>query len=571
MQEDVVKARTLSVRASLPAVIAAEVIAVAAWVGLPPHRFGWWPAAVISAVAVVVLLVRVHRRNLPGWMGAAVRWRAQRRRAVPVAAATDIPHGSIVCGVRSDEHEAITMIAVAGQPYEPTLLRGSSVSLSTNVLPIDLLSGLLDQPGGLHLRGIDIVSAGHRVRRASGYPPLYSTLLADRPAAGQRSTYLIVRLDITGSAAALSYRASIGAAAAAATERIINTLLQEGIRATALSADELDDALAELGAGLLSAPTRPVDPDDRPADTGLTASEVPGAPRTPAAAEIGWRSVNTRQGYLTTYYFSPEDIGTVALNQMWSLRSDTVVQTISIWRARNTESGGGGPVLVSAMVRTCDPQRPPQPPTLHLNTLPGDQFAATLHPTPAARPQLEFAAGRLDEVAALQVPVGPTGIRVGAALHDDRDAEPPTHRDDLVMWALTDPLRASRITVDASEAYVRQLLIRAAAVGERIAIYSQQPARWASLTQPNIAVAERRHPLQFIPTIVVNDRPATPQSAGLSSTIITLGGGDPGADDPDLQILQTSESTVRFVTATRSLDLAIVWFRQEQAWMGLTA
>ena len=96
------------------------------------------------------------------------------------------------------------------------------------MLPLDVLIELLDQPGGLQLAGIDIVSAGHRVRRGTGYPALYSTLLADRRAAGQRSTRLIVRLDIPESVAGLVYRRSIGTAAAAATERIINALLQEG-------------------------------------------------------------------------------------------------------------------------------------------------------------------------------------------------------------------------------------------------------------------------------------------------------------------------------------------------------
>ena len=66
--------------------------------------------------------------------------------------------------------------------------------------------------------------------------------------------------------------------------------------------------------------------------------------------------MHTRQGYLSSYYFSPEDITTAGLNQMWALRTDEVVQTTSICKHRNTEPDGGGPVLVSAMVRTCDPQ-----------------------------------------------------------------------------------------------------------------------------------------------------------------------------------------------------------------------
>ena len=129
--------------------------------------------------------------------------------------------------------------------------------------------------------------------------------------------------------------------------------------------------------------------------------------------------------------------------------------------------------------------------------------------------------------------------------------------------------RATRIAMDTSEFYVRQLLIRAVAVGERIAVYSHEPGRWESLTQPNIAVAERRRPPPFVPTIMVNDRPTALSAAGLAATVITLGRASDAGSAPDLRFVQTSESTVQISTPGRRLDVAIVAFRQEQAWMGL--
>jgi type VII secretion protein EccE len=518
----------------------------------------------------------VYRRNTVGWLAAWRRWRRQRRRPPRAAAAIDVPHGNIVCGVRADEREAITMVRVTGQAYAPTLLRGSTVSLTTNAVPLELLVGMLDQPGALNLAGIDVVNSGHRVRRGSGYPPLYSTLLADRPAAGRRETHLIVRLDITNSVPGLRYRHSIGAAAAAATERIINALVQEGIRASALSAEELDTALDALGARLAVAPTPPEpqrEPDDIEGGAPVVSARASaGATRTLAkpAVEAGWRTIKAHPGFLTSYYFSPEDITSAALHQMWALRSDGIVQTTSLWKNRFTEADGGGPVMVSALVRTDDPQRPPQPPTLYLNPLPGGQYAATLRSAPTARPRLNIPARRLGNPADLQIPIGSTGVLVGAALRDDRAVDPRVHRDDLVMWALTDPHRATRIVMNTGEYFVRQLLIRAAAVGELIAIYSNTPDRWIGLSQPNIAVVERRHGPEFVPSIIVNDRPTTPPSAGLSSTVITLGrGDDAGGPYPDIRFVQTSRESVRITTATRSMDVAIVAFRQEQAWMGL--
>src|ERR1700739_807917 len=122
--------------------------------------------------------------------------------------------------------------------------------------------------------------------------------------------------------------------------------------------------------------------------------------------------------------------------------------------------------------------------------------------------------------------------------------------------------------MDTSEFYVRQLLIRAAAAGERIAVYSYDPRRWYSGSQPNIAGVERGRPAEFVPTIIVNDRPQIAPSAGLSSTVITLGPSPSDAAVPDIRFEQISESTVRITTASRSLDVAMVVFRQEQTWTG---
>ncbi|MDT5155322.1 MAG: hypothetical protein QOI01_7055, partial [Mycobacterium sp.] len=64
------------------------------------------------------------------------------------------------------------------------------------------------------------------------------------------------------------------------------------------------------------------------------------------------------------------------------------------------------------------------------------------------------------------------------------------------------------------------------------------------------------------------DQPTAPPSAGLSSTVITLGRGETRGPAPDLRSVQTSQSTVRVSSADRTMDLAIVAFRQEQAWTG---
>jgi type VII secretion protein EccE len=578
------KARTVTVRPTLGASVSVVVVAIAAYAALPPWRFSWWPFAAITVVALVVLLVRVRRHSVVTWVAARVRQRRTGRYTTPVGAAVDIRHGNDVYGVRTADNEAVAVIRVDGHPYEPTFLRGSTVAHTVNVLPLHVLVQFVDQSGGLRI-GFDIASDGFRVRPEQGYPQLYSTLLAARGAAGQRVTYLILRLDIRESLPGLVYRQSIGTAVAAAADRVIKALQQEGVRAVALSAEEQDAVLGTLSLGLAAPPPRPaiVDPDvaeddevEEPAAVAV-ASQNAGKRRRrgsagqatkldesdrkqPAPVDVHWSLINAQPGYVTSYYFSPEDITTDTFNQMWALPSDHVLHVLMLRKQ-------GDEVVVSAMVRTNDPRPPKAPPTLFLNTLPGEQYTAALRAAPVSAPSLPLPATALAED--LEIAVGSTGVLVGAALRDDKSGSPEVRRDDLVMWALTDPQRPTRITMDTSDFYVRQLLIRAAATGERIAIFSRDPRRWYSVSQPNIAVMEPGRRAEFVPTIIVNDHAAVAPPMGLASTVITV--GRVTDTTPDILFQQTSPTTVRVRTDTRILELAIVEFRQEQTWTGTAA
>ncbi|GAA2424426.1 type VII secretion protein EccE [Mycolicibacterium llatzerense] len=591
------KARTVSVRPTLGPVAAAEVVSVIAFAALWPWQWGWWPWATITVAALAVMVITVHRRNLAAWCVARIRHLRQRRYATNVGAAVDIHHGNAIYGVRTAGTEAVTMIRVDGRPYMPTYLRGSTVSHTANELPLEVLTGLLDQPADLHI-GIDIVSDGQRVRSGTGYPELYSTLLADRPAAGQRTTRLIVRLDLPTSVRGLLIRRSVGKAAAAVTERIIKALEQEGIRATAVNAEDLNAALTSLSLGLAVAPTPPEpadelddtedaagdaaadagEPDedsDGPSEAGrhrLAANRPPARPRkvreprVRPGVDVLWNRIYTKPGYVTSYYFSPEDITTDAFNRMWALRADHVVHTIILRKQHDPNQRHYGKVLVSSLVRTTDPRPPQGPPTLFLNTLPGDQYDAALRAAPTSAPALKLPAKVLESPRGLTVPIGETGILVGSARHDIPTAHPAVQRDDLVMWPLTDPQRPTRITMATSDFYVRQLLIRTAATGKKIAIYSSDPQRWMSIAEPNIAVVTPGRPAEFVPSIIVNDNAQIAPSAGLSSTVITLGRSQSGA--PDMRFQQIDESTIRIIHGARSMDISQLVFRHEQTWTG---
>ena len=323
----------------------------------------------------------------------------------------------------------------------------------------------------------------------------------------------------------------------------MNALLQRGVRAKPLTAKDLDAALVELGASLAVVPAE-AEPDNAP-----VGARIP----TPVAPTESWKSIEAHPGYLTSYYFSPEDITTNTLNQMWALRSDAVVQTISLTKRRGPTEGRA---WVSALVRVNDPQAPTRPPTLYLNPLPGHQGPAATRSAPLQR-RFDAMPARPLDASPLELPVGSSGVLVGT-----------TQRGDLLLLSLTDPDQATRIALHTGMPYACQLLVRAAAVGERIAIYTDKPARWRQLEQPLIAVVDRRHPPEFVPSIIVSDRAGGPPPAGLASTVITIGDAERNAPTPDLSFTQISASTVRIATSAFTTDVQIATFKAEQPFLG---
>ena len=161
------------------------------------------------------------------------------------------------------------------------------------------------------------------------------------------------------------------------------------------------------------------------------------------------------------------------------------------------------------------------------------------------------------DTTALELPVGSSGVLVGT-----------TQRGDLLLLSLTDPDQATRIALHTGMPYACQLLVRAAAVGERIAIYTDKPAKWRQLEQPLIAVVDRRHPPEFVPSIIVSDRAGGPPPAGLASSVITIGDTDRSTPTPDLSFTQISASTVRIATSAFTTDVQIATFKAEQPFLG---
>jgi len=271
------------------------------------------------------------------------------------------------------------------------------------------------------------------------------------------------------------------------------------------------------------------------------------------------RYVDNDGTYWATYSYSPEDITTDNLNDVWSWRVAAAVTTVTLSRtADNT-------VAVAALVRTQTSQPPLLAPTVYLNPLPGQQIRAALSCVPGA-PRLNRRGARLGAGEALKIPVGPAGVLVGTI--DDPDQRPP------VLLPLTDPEHNTRIRVSEMEpdsAYLRQLVIRAAAVGHTITVYTDRPQRWAGMVDPSIEICQSlTATTTTAPTIVVKDR-ADGQPRTSAPTIVSLptDSSYPKGLQPDIEFTQIAADEVLISTAAFDTPLTIASFPDEQPYLGL--
>ncbi|SLC86739.1 type VII secretion protein EccE [Mycobacteroides abscessus] len=506
------RARTVTVSAPVGVVVAAEVVVlglllVLAALGVP---VGWPVIAGLVLVAAVLAVVRIYRDTLLGWV--PVLWRSRRRPDVAgrVPLATDVRRGDLVFGVQRDNEFATAVVEICGEPYAPTVLSAPGVSTTPNVVPVQVLAGELTQPGPLVLAGIDIVSDGARVRRAPGYPPVYSTSLKDSPAAAKRKTYAVVRLDIAASIQGLRLRPTVEDAVAAVAERLICALRQVNCRAEPLAAEAVDALVGKLGGAVL---------------TGEASTRL--------------RHIEHAGTFWSCYSYSAEDITSRNLNDVWSWRVDAAVTSVIL------RPGPEGAVLVSALVRTETPQAAALAPTVYLNPLPGYQVPAAMSVVPGAPRLAGLPTADLAAVGDLFIPVGPSGILVGALREADGRSLP-------VLLPMFDPARSTRIRVlDTHMPLVWQYLLRMAAGDHPVSVYTDTPQRWAGLSDPLIEIHHSRNATpKLVPTIVVKDRAdGWPQASAPTILSLETDGSYPKRLTPDLKITQPDS---RHVTITKA-------------------
>jgi type VII secretion protein EccE len=461
--------------------------------------------ATCLVLGVVLGVVPLRRRPLWSWL----ILRLWRPRAPAWTQPTSVTNNRAGGGVRYQHGVAVAAVQLLGKAHTPTVFTGSASAYTDNTVDVAGLAPLLRPTPGLAIDSLSVVSAGSRRRAAGDYPRVYDTLIGAPPYAGQRETWLIVRVAALPNAGALATRASVGTATLAAAQRIGAALRQRGIRARVATAADIIELERRLGRSATATP------DQR------------------------WSSVRGDIGWLTTYWYRPGDITTEKLAQAWTMHADKIIQNVTLL--------SDGTATATATVAT--PTRPTAPPSLMLQTLPGEQPTALTANWCGAMPRLG-GARRGAPREALVMPIGPSGVLLGKVVGGNRLALP-----------LNDAQESSRVHIAAHDALTKRIIVRLAAAGQCVTVHTRNSQRWNNVRMPGITVDERVRPEVGTAVSVVDGTLRPPPQP---NTLISVGEpGQPYRGSADVVITQTGPATVEVRAGGQVHTVEVELFRAE--------
>lgn len=509
-----------SMRTDTASVVAAQAVAVGT--ALVTVAFGAPVAAAIGAAALLaVAMMLVSVQGIPVWRWAvlAAGLLRSRDRDLPAAEPSDIDSDGDTLGVLIEGHTVVTMVELRGKAYTPTLLRPDGAE-TPNTVPVSVIAAQMRRVGlGVE---VDIISQGRRAT-SDQYGGLYSSLLGDRPAAGQRTNVLVVRLDTRApdTARGLMWRRTTADAAAAATRRIVRALRQSGCRAEPMTAAQMREAVHDM---------------------------LGGAEHVEPGYRQNWSDVTPRGRHgrhTTSYYFDGADLRPDRLSDVWSINAEHTVLALHL-RRRDER------IMVSASARFTTAQPLVAAPLRTLNRFSGRQWWALTATLPGAKRITDIPAVELSHDIDRAVHIGPSGVllgQVGDGL--------------LLLMPITDPARQTRITVESDDVMsIRRIIRRSAAAGERVAVYD--PPRHWTMTSGSSRIWFS-HDLSAsppaAPTMVVHNGIARPFP--MAASTVAVGGRDPDAD------IRITERRGRITVATRRFTAHIdaVGFRNEEMFL----
>ncbi|MBY0440816.1 MAG: type VII secretion protein EccE [Mycobacteriaceae bacterium] len=468
-------------------------------------RPGWWVGAVLGSILSVAALV--------SWRGSALltlAWRAAgsgRTAVAPAGAVADHDRmfGAGPVGIRAAGPHLVTVVAVDGHPHSPSVLDHHRVE-SLTTLPIDAVATGLRQ-FDVTLDGIDVISVGARrsPKTHHDYAPVYSARVGDHPAVGQRQTWLIVRLDATTSARAILWRESVAATMSAATEWLAQELTSRRIPARVLTATQIHAVDEALLAGT-----------------------------NPATLRRGWDRLRHPNGYIHTYWVSPQDISSATIDRLWTPDTEATVVTLQL---RLTPTGA---TTIGVLARYHSGGPLVEPPLTGLNPMTGQHDSGMTAGLLTATAVPALPARALVDGEQLAVPIGATGIIIGTT---------PTGHPLLID--LGDPTGTATMTIAGEHALTMQIALRATATGYHVLVHTNRPQHWKQATGAGLQIVSAAGLTQQLPPsprrwMVIFDQLDGPTHDGAAVTIRTV---NPGAasgadihieqDDPDSAVIRT--------------------------------
>ncbi len=517
----------LPLRLVLPVLVTAAVSAFVARVFTPL----WWVPVVVAAVVVIVALAPIRGTSLAQSVarGITFRWQLFRNRSTAVQHSPfNVPlaeGGSY--GMRWDGDRLITMLRIDAQPRTVTRLSPSGL-LGDDMLPLAEIARCLDQ-FDIRLAGIDVISTGSRSAGTGAVARAYESILGPLPAVAHRTVWVVLRLDPLANAAAVDRRGG-GAegtlrSAVVATRRVANRLAARGLSAVALSATEMNQAVAQLTLGA-----------------------------TPEEFEETTDSLIHNGFHHTTYRMTPEALGSRGIAEVWS--TPTVTSTITVRLQRvpdagpNTSATTDTSIAVTATARFATRDAPCRVRSAGLIPLPGKQRRAMLFSLPLgtgvpALP-LDSYLGPPDALDRVPMPIAGCGQLIGADNSGQGVALPLVSR------------HVRRVEVIGSPLVAKQVILRAIALGASVVVHTNRHDEWRpmvgyvdmpqALTLATWSAGSQQASSYRFATMVVFDGVA-PSGHHSDATVMLLRRPGQAADgfEPDVTLIEDPE-TANLVT-----------------------
>lgn len=492
--------------ARLVAVFVADVGLL--WLGgAVAGRSGWWVAAVLAAALSAVALLTWRRAPV---LDLLLRTRQVRPTLAAVTAGAladhDRTYGTGPVGIRGAGPYVVAVVAVDGQAHSPSALDHHRVA-SLAKLPLAAVAQGLRQ-FDVALESIDIVSVGIRraPERHHRYATIYSGLIGDHPAVGQRRTWLVLRFDVRRSARAVLCRESVAATVAAAAQWLAQDLTARRSPARVLTAEQILAADTQVLAGV-----------------------------NPAQCQPHWGRIRHPAGYVQTYWMSPREITSDTVDRLWVPDTDATAVTVQL------RPSAEGATRVGVVVRYHTGSPLTEPPLTGLNPLTGRQDLGLAAGSLCAKAPLTVPSCPLSSLRRpLSVAIGASGVIVGT----NATGHP-------LLVDLSSPTQTSTMTLAGELALTVQVALRAAATGYHVVVHTDRPQRWQPVRGAGLQLVGPAGLHDGLPPnssrwmVVYDQVPGTPPD-GAAVVVRTVPAGT--ASGADIHIEQESPRTAAIRT-----------------------